>query len=436
MERQKQPKTPEQLSEAELAELLEIASAPCDHTGKPAVDGYLTAMHERGSVRNIDYMPPLHIGHYRGLAQMMPQLYPNTSPEDLDVIAVADAAAFGELASYTFEPRYALAELDWQLLEPYLFGAERPPRLIWHGREQSPAFIARQQLGAPRQVQLLAATEATLNIRSGEALQQVIERFGLSDQEFLTCCQLALLAHNSTNALASAALQDARLLERLLQIPDMLASVQHAAREAFMSEAAWSNCTSQYSPELLNELLPGEMRSTLVANSIKERPRIPAEYMLSYTSKEEIIGSVFRKILELLAAPSGKERYWNKSDVAEHYGLDSTPWRLAEMERRHGLVSTFIAAADMWPSGDTVSEYPATCRRLIDTIDPQLDALLGDYASAHNGIRPWPIEGWSGAPEERAIVDEMLAEQAADNQQFYVAKAALENYLAAVAPGK
>lgn len=433
MERQKQRTTPEQLSDAKLAELLEVAAAPCGPAGKPAVHAYVAALHERGSVRTIDYMPPLHIGHYRGLAQMMPQLYPRTSPEDLNAIAVADAAAFGELASYTFEPRYALAELDWQLLEPYLFGAERPPRLIWHGREQSPAFIERQQLGAPRQVQLLAATEATLNIRSGEALQQVIERFGLSDQEFLTCCQLALLAHNSTNALASAALQDAQLLERLLQIPDMLPSVQHAAREAFMSESAWSNCTSQYSPELLNELLPGETRSTLVANSIKEQPRIPAEYMLSYTSKGEIIDSVFKKIAELLTAPSGKEQYRNKIDIAEHYNLDSTPWRLAEMERRYGLVSTFTAAADMWPSGGVMSGYAATCRQLISGIDPQLDTLLGDYEAAHGGIRPWPIEGWSGAPEEQAIVDEMLAEQAAEQQRFHAAKAALENYLAAVA---
>lgn len=158
-----------------------------------------------------------------------------------------------------------------------------------------------------------------------------------------------------------------------------------------------------------------------------------AEYMLSYTSKGEIIDSVFKKIAELLTAPSGKEQYWNKIDIAEHYNLDSTPWRLAEMERRHGLVSTFTAAADMWPSGGVMSGYAATCRQLIDNIDPHLDTLLGDYASAHGGIRPLPIEGWSDAPEEQAIVDEMLAEQAADNQRFYAAKIALENYLAAIA---
>lgn len=426
----RQPVQHEQLSEERLAALLDVCQAPLPYDGReePAVAVYATALHNSSYLVHDPYQPR-HFSRSESaaIAHFAPLLYPGATPQEAEHLQKIDAVTFSKLRSYCWLMDDRLGNWDWEYrVEPYIHGNEQPPRdleALVHPSQRSDAIIARLQHGAPREQLLVATAECMNGLNDPEMLLKMCERLQLSDDELRTCAQLYGMIHPDGSNVHAIALASERLSGTLFQGDYSHPHIARVVAEAFASEKEWQQYANIHPAELLQQLLPHERRRELTLANIRQHPRMPEDYLLPYIEADEVAGIVYEAIAKTLAIKPDDYHRMSKADIAEQNGLDKTPWQLQETD--HLLYALCITATE----GSELAQIAEQWQQMVNGIDPGLDELLYDCAVARNGVRPWPVEGWSGRPEEQEEIDRMLAEQKASHERYDKAKARLKDYL-------
>ncbi len=428
----RQPVQHEQLSEERLAALLDICQAPLPYDGReePAVAAYATALHNSSYLVHDPYQPR-HFGRSESaaIAHFTPLLYPTATQQEAEHLQKIDAVALDKLRGYTWLLHDRLADWDWQhRVVPYIYGDEQPPRgleALVHPSQRSDIIIARLRSGAPREQLLIATAECMNGLDSPEGLLKMTEMLQLSDDELRTCARVYDMIYPHGSGLHAVALASEYLSGTLFQGDYSHPHIREAVAKAFTDEKKWRQYTSIHPTELLQQLLPDEQRHELALANLRQRPRMPEDYLLPYIEADEVAVIMHEAITKQLATVPEDYYMISKAGIAEQNGLDKTPWQLQEAD---DLLDVLCMTAT---EGSELAHIAKQWRQMVAEIDYKLDERLYDCAVARNGIRPWPTEGWSGRPEENEMVERMLTEQKADLARNSAAIARLEAYLEA-----
>ncbi len=426
----RQPVQREQLSEERLAALLDLCQAPLQHDGReePAVAVYATALHNSSYLVHDPYQPRhFDRSESAAIAHFTPLLYPTATQQEAEHLQKIDAVALDKLRGYTWLLHDRLADWDWQhRVVPYIYGDEQPPRgleALVHPSQRSDIITERLRSGAPREQLLIATAECMNGLDSPEGLLKMTEMLQLSDDELRTCARVYGMIYPRGSGLHAVALASEYLSDALFQGDYSHPHIREAVAKAFTNEKKWGQYTNIHPAELLQQLLPDEQRHELALASLRQRPRMPEEYLLPYIQPHEVAEIMYTAITKELATEPDGYHAFGKADIAEWHGLDKTPWQLKRVDH---LLDTLCQTAT---EGSELAQIAEQWQQIVKGIDPDLDELLYDCAVARNGVRPWPVEGWSGRPEENAMVEEMLAAQKAALERNSAAIARLKDYL-------
>lgn len=426
----RQPVQNEQLSDERLVALLDVCRAPLQYAGREesAVAVYATALHNSSYLVHDPYQPR-HFSRSESaaIAHFAPLLYPGATPQEAEHLQKIDAVTFSKLRSYCWLMDDRLGNWDWEYrVEPYIHGNEQPPRdleALVHPSQRSDAIIARLQHGAPREQLLVATAECMNGLDSPEGLLKMIEMLQLSDDELRTCARVYGMIYPRGSSLHAVALASEYLSDTLFQGDYSHPHIAAAVAKAFTDEKKWGQYATIHPAELLQQLLPDEQRHELALATIRQYPHMPEEYLLPYVQPHEVAEIMHAAITKELATEPDGYNTFSKADIAGLNGLDKTPWQLKEVDH---LLDTLRQTAT---EGSELAQIAEQWQQIVEGIDPDLDELLYDCAVARNRINPWPVEGWSGRPEEQEEIDRMLAEQKASHERYDKAKARLKDYL-------
>lgn len=446
----------EQSTPQELERFVELASATGEENDEWTLLRYFLL--ESSGMRSTDD------GHHyvrrastdSGLGTLYSQIYPTAGSEERYCIAWADVAAIARTHYLLWDsfndPSERMYDADKPLFDEAAFGLsldDERSRFDFPVRtrvlEESPLYRQRLEQGMPRVMQLFVATQAMQRLngdkhwrqKHANAFYHLPELWDLSDDETKTVTQLVAGNGKYAPQLVSLMVADDRLLERYRGEDGVIDVELYGGREALLANAQdafkqyirWGARNSVESQEWLEmesnleaelaDIFPHEARKTMAFEEWLKHPQpgLPDANLLTYISLPEAVRLSQQYIAEDI------ERF-DSDNIRETKisGRSSRRWAARKLDCPPSMVdaATYydyeelfnIIEAHAEPNAPEIMNFAAHYRTAAESLDNELAGLLKDYyyAATDSGLL-WPIEGWSGAPEEEEVARQMSAER-------------------------
>jgi hypothetical protein len=444
----------EQSTPEELQRFVELAHMPAaEGSDRTALQSFLVS-----NPRNLD-----EAHNYVGWAvsdnvhgKLYGEIYPEATTEERIGIAWADVAAIVRthylLWDSCNDPSERMYDGDKPLFDNATFGLvldENRSRFDLPVRErtleESPLYRQRVEQGMPRVMQLFVAVQAMHKLSSDKdwrqkhanAFYHLPALWDLSDEETRVVTSLTASTSQYAPHLVSLMAADERLLERYRGENGTIDVERYGGREALLANAQdafkqfirWGSRNAAESQEWLDmesnlevelaDVFPHAARKSMAFEEWLEHPQPaqPDEALQRYISLPEAARLSTQYISEDI------ERF-DSGDIQETK-ISSRPsrrWAARKLEcspevvdgatyRDYEELFDIIETCDETGSAE-VKEFVARYKTAGATLDGELTDLLKDYyyAATDRGL-VWPVQGWTGAPEEEEVVRQMSAER-------------------------
>lgn len=385
------------------------------------------------------------------LGRIYKAVYPEATERERFVIGLCDAAVLVRLHwlrhDSLFTPETQMYDADKGFFEAATFGTS-PEEAVRHRYlpvsektcEETPLIKERIEHGMPRIMQLFMASRAIdslVNFGDSETvaagLYHVPELWNLSPEETRAVTRL-VVEYADDARLLSIITADERLVERyaneagLLDIaefggPERLLVTAHSAFKEFIKAhgekqgaVTWLNLEASLSAEL-EAVFPHQARKELAYETWLDDPHEPSLAEQLYISLPEaaMLGRLFiEDKIEASDSDTPGEKLGGRYRIARRFAasrcecpsevLDgATYW---DYRNVFDMVEAYAQTDD-----SALHSFVGHYKTAAEQVDEELAGYLDDYAAViRSGDLIWPIQGWSGAPEEEEVA-KRLGEQ-------------------------
>ena len=424
------PSLPEQATAAELQQFMELANTPAN-----LGSNWFNQFNLRFSGLETDqqYVYANMVTQEGFLGYKYRQIYQTEDSRTLWTLGATDIRAMQAMKEYGWYEKYSAEDSrlkeDFQAL---IFGAG-PEKYSSFPRndliDKNPIVNKRVTEGMPRVLQLVMAAKALTGLSnrsdwretSGEMMANLPGVFGLSDAELHAVTKVASAARKNAGLISIAA-QRPEIMERYTMDAEGqidfdtfggLEAIRGTARRAFnefidangrgINAAEWLDLEFAVGPQLA-DVLELEERKALASESILKKPFVLNAALKLYLDSEEVARLARRHIEDTLSQEDADDV---RGIIRSARQLDA-PESLIKAAIYERFRVVFEVVETERGETDTELELFVQPYKLAAEEMAELDAVnkLKEYhnAATNSDLR-WPVEGWTGAPEEDEVVE-------------------------------
>ncbi len=374
------------------------------------------------------------------LAHLYEILYPDADEKETYAIAACDAFAINALSwlgnDSRYDPSRHMYECDKRAYDRLTFGVKpsdiKPESIPEFPRSnlipELPAYQRRIEQGMPKEMQLFLAASAMdrlinrsdwLQI-SANMLYDLPQALSLTLNETIAVTEVAVAKNPG---LVSIVVSDERLRRRYgktqgeVLVIDLGEEVHLAktAEQAFLNFLAgngegdraqeWINLESAMS-DRLTLVLPFGQRKELAATHWRAKPALPHNTLRAYVTPGEAAQLSRLYVSDVIADYPRHDGAWGLSHAAISLNCPQSVIDAAVYRDYQYLFSIIEEHA---PEDDAeLHSFADRYRVANESSDEEVLSLVKDYRDiVRTGDLYWPVDGWSGAPEEDEIARSM-----------------------------
>ena len=405
-----------------------------------------------------------HASQDGALGRFYLKVYPGSSERERYGIAWADLAAIARthylLWDSENDPSARMFDADKGLFDEAVLGMSldeksQPSFPVRRDiLEESGLYRQRLEQGMPRVMQLFVATQAVDRFENSSdwrhghanAFYHLPELWNLSDEETKAVTRLAASYDKRGANVLSLITADERLLERYREEDGTLdidkyggpEALLKTARQAFERFVRWGQDSKDAVEWLeldaalgdqLAEVFPYEARQELAYKTWIKHPIEPSEALQTYITLEEAANLSRLYIQEQIDKSDSEEserREIGRRRVAINMGLSKQIIDGATYWDHKNMFTLIDNHAD--PEERDLHDFLNHYRQAAEEVDEELAGYLDDYAAViRSGDLVWPVQGWSGAPEEEEVVLSLSARRDRARQKMHEAENAVRH---------